>query len=275
MNTFDLMFVVDLFPLGWIATDILLLKNLFLSSTKKFILIFLLSFFLISWQFISNFLGLYGKNYLIFSPWDNVVTARHLSPLGYHIYSYSKLFFDKDFLVLNNEEKNKLSKWMKENFENFKLDKNYGIFKNKNLILIQLESFEGFVLEKKYKGQEITPILNRMIKDGIYFPNFYEQVNEGMTSDAELMANTSIYPLRQGSTFFRFPNTFYNTLPLIMQSQGYSTAAFMGDNGTIWNTAPVIKEMGFQKIFTVADYIVNESFGMGFAVRTIFKTNSS
>ena len=81
--------------------------------------------------------------------------------------------------------------------------KMYGIAKGRNVIVIHLESFQQFIIDKKVNGQEVTPFLNSLYhgKDTYAFDNFFHQVGQGKTSDAENMLETSTYGLPQGSLF--------------------------------------------------------------------------
>ena len=66
--------------------------------------------------------------------------------------------------------------------------------KNTNLslyILVQLESFQASVIDKAINGEEVTPNLNRLKKESLYFSSFYHQTHKGRTSDAEFITNTS------------------------------------------------------------------------------------
>ena len=65
--------------------------------------------------------------------------------------------------------------------------------KGKNLIIVQMEAFQNFLIGLKIAGQEVTPNMNKLAKDHIYFSNFYQQVGQGNTSDAEFVVNTSFY----------------------------------------------------------------------------------
>lgn len=73
--------------------------------------------------------------------------------------------------------------------------KYYGIAKGKNVIVIHLESFQQFLIGKKINGQEVTPFLNKLYKSksSYSFKNFFHQVGQGKTSDAENMLETSTY----------------------------------------------------------------------------------
>ena len=68
-----------------------------------------------------------------------------------------------------------------------------GVAKGKNLIIIQMESFQKFLVDLKIDGKEITPNINKLAHESQYFPNFYQNVGQGNTSDAEFVVNTSFY----------------------------------------------------------------------------------
>ena len=61
-----------------------------------------------------------------------------------------------------------------------------GIAEGKNVIAIQVEALQNFTIGLEVDGKEVTPYLNELIKDSIYFPNVYQQIGPGNTSDAEL-----------------------------------------------------------------------------------------
>lgn len=63
-----------------------------------------------------------------------------------------------------------------------------------NVIVVQMEAFQNFLIHLKLGDQEVTPVLNRLAEEGYYFPYVYQQIGQGNTSDAEFMSNTSIYP---------------------------------------------------------------------------------
>lgn len=76
-----------------------------------------------------------------------------------------------------------------------------GAASGRNVIMLQLESFQNFLIGLEVDGQEITPNLNQLARQSLYFPNFYQQVGQGNTSDAEFVVNTSFYtpPNRGGN----------------------------------------------------------------------------
>ncbi|KRM94727.1 LTA synthase family protein [Loigolactobacillus rennini] len=129
----------------------------------------------------------------------------------------------------------------------------YGLAKGRNVIIIHLESFQQFLIDDKIHGQEVTPFLNHLYHDDqtFSFPNFFHQVGQGKTSDAENMLETSVYGLPQGSVFTALgsDNTFQAAPAILGQKGNYSSAVFHGNVGSFWNRNSVYKNMGYQNFF--------------------------
>ena len=66
-----------------------------------------------------------------------------------------------------------------------------GVLEGKNVIFIHMESIQTFLVNMQVNGVEITPTINRLSKEGMYFNNFYPQVSTGTSSDTEFTLNTS------------------------------------------------------------------------------------
>ena len=85
------------------------------------------------------------------------------------------------------------------------------IAEGRNVIMIQVEALQNFVINKTYNGVELTPNINRLIRgDTIYFDHFYTNVGKGNTADAEFSALNSLYPseTRESYTLYE-ENNFY------------------------------------------------------------------
>lgn len=132
--------------------------------------------------------------------------------------------------------------------------KYFGAARDKNLILIQLESAENFVVGLSINGQEITPNLNQLINESLYFPNFYAQIGQGNTSDAEFITNTSIYPRASGAISSSYIGVEYPSLPRLLQSKGYKTVTFHTNKVTYWNRDNLYPSLGFDNYYDKALY---------------------
>lgn len=125
----------------------------------------------------------------------------------------------------------------------------YGAAKGKNLIIIQLESFQSFLIDLKIDGQEITPVMNSLVKDNLYFNHFYQMVGQGNTSDAEFVVNTSFYiPYNEAATQ-NYPNKELPSLPKLLKAQGYDTATFHTNMVDFWNRGELYKAVGWDRYY--------------------------
>lgn len=205
-----------------------------------------------------------GQNHIVFRIcWTPTDTMRNLSPIGYHIYDSFVYFKENQSIQLTDDQQKMIKDWYAVKQENVRDNEFKGLLAGQNLILLQVESLENFVLNQAYKDQEVTPTLNRLLKNSIYFPNFYEQVWNGTTSDAELLANTSIYPVRRGSTFFRFPQNKYNSLPVLLEGKGYTTQAIHPDKASYWNWKQALTSIGFDTTIDASAFNQEEQIGLG------------
>ncbi len=127
--------------------------------------------------------------------------------------------------------------------------KYFGTAAGYNLITVQLESTENFVIGLSLNGQEVTPNLNRLIQESVYFPNFYSQIGQGNTSDAEFVVNTSIYPRAKGAVSTDFIGLSYPSLPRLLKEQGYASLTFHPNAITFWRRDNLYPCLGFDKVY--------------------------
>lgn len=210
------------------------------------------------------------KNSYIFSNYDPTNTARYFSPIGYHIFDAYNVYKDSKPYELTKEESDQINEFFEQK-ENLPNNEYAGMLKGKNLLVIQVESLESFIIGKEINGQKITPVMDELINNGLYFPNTYEQVNEGTSSDSDLMINTSMFPLRRGSTFFRYPSTKYNSLPLLLNEMNYETIAIHPDKGSFWNYVNGLKGIGFEHFVDYYSFNVDEEIGLGISDESYFR----
>lgn len=148
--------------------------------------------------------------------------------------------------------------------------KHFGAASGKNLIFIQSESFERFVISRKIGGQEITPNLNRFISESLYFPNYYYTIGPGHTVDAELVINNSLLPLQDRVTFFEYPQHNYQTLAKQLRGAGYSVLAMHANSGSFWNRSAAYPEQGFSAFYDKSDFGPGEVIGWGLGDQDFF-----
>ena len=155
----------------------------------------------------------------------------------------------------------------------------YGIAKGRNVFVIHLESFQQFLIDKKINGQEVTTFLNSIYhgSNTYAFDNFFHQVGQGKTSDAENMLETSTYGLSQGSLFATLgsDNTFQAAPSILKQRAGYTSAVFHGNVASFLNRNNVYKNMGYQYFFDASYYDTSGDKSTGYGLKDKLLFNDS
>ncbi len=152
------------------------------------------------------------------------------------------------------------------------VNKYTNIFKGKNILMIHAESIQQIAIDLKFNGRELTPNLNRLSREGLYFSNFYAQEGVGTSSDSEFTLNTSLMPTSNGTVFVNYWNREYVTIPKLLKEMGYYSFSMHGNNGTYWNRNVVHKEFGYDKFFYhEKDFVIDEVIGLGLSDKSFFR----
>lgn len=145
-----------------------------------------------------------------------------------------------------------------------------GVAKGKNVFIIHLESLQQFMINYKWDGQEVTPNINKIYNssDTIAFDNFFNQVGQGKTADAELMLENSLFGLSEGSAMVTdgTTNTF-QAAPAILDQKGYTTASFHGDVPSFWNRDNAYKSFGYQYFFSKSYFPKVKNYDAGYGIK--------
>lgn len=122
-----------------------------------------------------------------------------------------------------------------------------GQYKGKNVIVIQVEALQSFVIGKKYNGATITPNLNRLVAESWYFPNTYAQTSGGNTVDAEFAVNTSLLPPVGGASPLEYADRELPGLPRVMRAAGYDAITLHQNDVRFWNRINLYPSLGFRR----------------------------
>lgn len=191
----------------------------------------------------------------------------------YHFTFQQEFFFYhiKDIVsgAFAGETSENLAAWT-DSYEQEKNGPLFGAAKDKNLIMIQVESMQDFVIGREYEGQELTPNLNALIEgNATYFDNFYQQVGSGNTSDAEFAANNSLYGTLVSYTYKLFNQNYFRGLPVLLGEMGYDTAVFHAhEDRSFWSRESMYPSEGFNRYYgglkgRGGDYEMTEWMGWG------------
>lgn len=165
----------------------------------------------------------------------------------------------------------KVTDYYKENKYTPSNNEYTNIFKGKNIIVIHAESMQKFAMDLTFNNKEVTPNLNKLANEGIFFSNFYSQVGVGTSSDAEFTFNTSLMPSTKGTVFVNYFDRDYISIPKLLKEQGYYTYSMHANTGEFWNRNTMHKSLGYDKFYNKDSYIIDETIGLGLSDKSFFK----
>lgn len=191
----------------------------------------------------------------------------------YHAYDIINTISDNSKEALSKEyDIESIMKELDKGKNNIEDNKYRGIAKNRNIIMIQFESLQNCLIDKEYRGQELTPNLNKLIRDNsIYFDNYYQQVGPGNTSDAEFAVHNSIYPVSEQSIYKTYTENDFFTLPHLLKEEGYSTTAYHGYKEEFWNRSVIYPKQGIDDFVSLEDLNQDEIIGLGISDKSFYE----
>ena len=149
---------------------------------------------------------------------------RSMQVAGFYEYNFKNFYVN--YLKKEETKENEDLKLLEEKFsEEVEYSNKYtGMFKDKNVIFIQLESVDKFLTTK-----EIMPTLDSLRKNSINFTKHYSFVSGGgSTFNSEYMVNTGYTtPITMNKGAYTFSKNTYNySLPNLLKREGYTVNAF-------------------------------------------------
>ena len=145
------------------------------------------------------------------------------------------------------------------------------IFEGKNVLVIHGESIQGFTMNLRFNGEELTPNVNKLARQGIYFNNFYAEESTGTSSDSEFTFASGLMPASNGTVFMNYFNRDYVTIQKLLKEKGYYTFSMHGNNGSAWNRDIMHKHLGYDRFYSKKDYEIDEEIGLGLADKSFFR----
>ena len=136
-------------------------------------------------------------------------------------------------------------KWDKEKIVNQYTNK----FKDKNLLFIHMESIQNFLVDLKINDEEVTPFINSLTKEGIYFNKFYPQISIGTSSDTEFTLLTGLMPSSSGTVFVNYYDRKYYAMPEYFSKMGYYTFSAHANDGEYWNRRIMHEKLGYKDFY--------------------------
>ena len=116
-----------------------------------------------------------------------------------------------------------------------------------NIVLVVLEGFGRTTATTTFEGRAVTPQLDRMRGEGIWFENMFAN---SYRTDRGTVAVMSGHPAHPIASIMKYPQKAH-TLPAIassLKAEGYSTSFTYGGDANFTNTASYLYGTGIEKI---------------------------
>ena len=126
-----------------------------------------------------------------------------------------------------------------------------GKYKDNNLIIVQLEGIDNWLIT-----EEDTPTLYKMMNNSINFTNHYSYYNGGgSTFNSEFAVNTGfITPLSYTQNAYIFnKNTFPYSLAHLFKNEGYTVNAFHMNTSEYYSRGVNYKNWGYDNYYGLVD----------------------
>ena len=189
---------------------------------------------------------------------------RSMQVAGFYEYNFKNFYVN--YLKKNEEIEDENTKLLEEKFNedtaNYK-NKYTGKFKDKNVIFVQLESIDSFLVTK-----EIMPTLYSLKKNSINFNNHFSFVSGGgSTFNSEYMVNTGYTtPITINKGAYTFSKNDYSySLPNLLKKSGYTVNAFHMNTPEYYSRNVNYKSFGYNSFNSLksldnGNYYTDNSF---------------
>ena len=162
--------------------------------------------------------------------------------------------------------------YYEENKEKHEPNEYTNIFEGKNVLVIHAESIQKFTMDTKINGVELTPNLNKLANEGMFFTNFYAEESVGTSSDTEFTYSSSLMPATSGTVAINYWDREYPTIQKKFKEKGYYVFSMHGNNCSFWNRNLMHQSFGYDKFYCHTEaYNIDETIGLGLSDKSFFK----
>jgi len=178
----------------------------------------------------------------------NVAAVQRLGLFHYHFYDVLQMAYSRwENLIDSRYDVPMLRQIVQQSRRSIRSkNQSLGMYRGKNLIMFQLESFEWFVFNLKIDGQPVTPFLNELAKES-WTGGLQDQSGQGRSSDGEFILVNSLLPPGQRPLVYAYPSNNYEGLPALLARAGYLTSYSVAYYGSFWNCRYMSKRYGFNR----------------------------
>ena len=202
--------------------------------------------------------GDYFNNYenkkIIYEEFEDRNRALTLTGLVEYTLRDIYIFIFENKTKVNVEEIEKLDKYFSDKILDVNEENEYtGMFKDKNLLVIMLESIDSFLI-----NETDMPNIYKLSKEGMNFVNRYAPAyNGGMTINSEYSVLSGYFMPEITNPYLVIKNKYNYSLPNLFRNSGYTVNSVHANNGFYYNRINLHPSLGFENHFPAADIVEN------------------
>jgi len=186
----------------------------------------------------------------VYDDFNNQTKSLEVSGM-YELMFRSTYLYIKDQFINNNKKYiNDINTYLDNNKKETLTNKYTNKFKDKNLILILLESVDNWIL-----SEEVTPTILKLANEGLNFTNRYAPAfGSGQTINSEFAVNTGLYSVGNTKAIYNFDkNDYQYSLPNLFKEKGYTVNSIHANSGNYYNRSNLHLAFGYEKHYALLD----------------------
>ena len=232
--------------------------------------------FTLKWILISLIICVCSLEYVAYarliSQWNREYIVNNFGVYTYQISDVLKSISPSMASMLGSD---KARKEINDYYDNKKNNNYYNeytnFFEGKNVIAVHAESMQRVNMDISFNGIDVTPNLNKLAKEGIYFSNFYSQVSFCTSSDTEFTVATGLLPSKVGTVFINYADREYVSMYNLLKEKGYTTVSMHANVGNFWNRNKMYTKLGYDYFYDKSSYEIDETIGFGLSDKSFVK----
>ena len=232
--------------------------------------------FTLKWILISLIICVCSLEYVAYarliSQWNREYIVNNFGVYTYQISDVLKSISPSMASMFGSD---KARKEINDYYDNKKNNNYYNeytnFFEGKNVIAVHAESMQRVNMDISFNGIDVTPNLNKLAKEGIYFSNFYSQVSFGTSSDTEFTIATGLLPSKVGTVFINYADREYVSMYNLLKEKGYTTVSMHANVGNFWNRNKMYTKLGYDYFYDKSSYEIDETIGFGLSDKSFVK----
>ncbi len=205
-----------------------------------------------------GYVGLYATaNYL--DPLSYIQTTRGVGRLG-HIRGYLGPWFAEWYYLSDGQLLDEVLEQRRKIYDRITpIEADIPI--HERLVIIQAESLDTNILGFRAAGVEVTPFLNKLRNESMYYR--VRAMHWQGSCDADFAALNGVAGSARANTYIIPDYPYENTTPQVLAECGFKTYSFHGNSGEFYDRRQAYEKMGFEGIVFEEEMVQDHGLNAG------------